>query len=279
MTHLSFFSSALRSTESLQIVGEKFRNLVKLKINLSFNEIILSASSPITQLTQLKEFSIDLNTFTDSHVDDGLIWCIKDGLPSVNVLEISRACLSGRAFNSINYCLPHLKKLILKAIEVQCNCQSSDLRDRIERYSCVGCRNKCWHSVADLSYLKELQVVEQYHRSEKPKPFHEELSQLLPQFKCLRHLKVIRYDISSSNLIENLNKLIDITQQQTRQQMQLSKGLETSWQISQQQMKQQQQLEQAVDHLVRILEQQLENSQQHQQISQHHHHNSQQHQP
>jgi hypothetical protein len=41
----------------------------------------------------------------------------------------------------------------------------------------------------------------------------------------------------AGTLRENLNKLIDITQQQIRQQMQLSKSLETSWQNYQQQMK------------------------------------------
>lgn len=212
LTHLSYFFNTSRAPEGLRLVGERFENLVKLKINLSFNETILTSPSPISQLKHLKEFAIDLNPFTDSHVDDGLIWCIKDGLPSVDCLEISRACLSTRAFNSIHYCLPNLKKLMFKTVEVQCSCQTSDFRERTDRYKCEICKQKCWNSIAELHYLRELHVLGYYFRSDKPKPFHNELSQLLPQFKSLRVLEIFRYDISSAKLLDNLNELMKDTE-------------------------------------------------------------------
>ncbi|CAG2167050.1 unnamed protein product, partial [Oppiella nova] len=167
LTHLSFFTNSLRTTEALTKIGHNFKNLVKLKINLSFNEIILTSSSPISELKQLLEFSVDLNTFSDSHVDDGLIWCIKDGLPSVKVLEVSRACLSTRAFNAINYCLPQLNKLLLKTIEIQCVCDSIEGRDRTERYNCTACKQRCWQSVANFGQLRELHCLSYYFRSDR----------------------------------------------------------------------------------------------------------------
>ena len=211
---MSYFSSSSRTHDSAKLIGDRFTNLVKLKINLSFNEYILTAVSPLTQLTQLKEFSIDLNTFADTHVDDGIIWLIKDGLPSVEYLEISRACLTGRAFNSITYCLPQLKKLVLKSVEIQFNCplMSSDMRDRSERYKCSVCKQKCWKSVSELRQLKSLHVLGYYFRTEKPKPFHEELCELLPHFQCLRHLSIFRFDISLTSLFEALNQLMDKTE-------------------------------------------------------------------
>ena len=194
------------------MVGEKFENLVKLKVNLSFNETILTTPSPISQLKNLKEFAIDLNPFTDSHVDDGLIWCIKDGLPTVDALEISRACLSTRAFNSIHYCLPNLKKLTFKTVEVQCSCQTSEFRERTDRYKCEICKQKCWKSISELCYLRELRVLGYYFRSDKPKTFHSELSEILPKFKSLRVLEIFRYDISSVNLIDSLSELMKDTE-------------------------------------------------------------------
>jgi hypothetical protein len=213
LTHLSYFSNALSTADVIRKIGETFNNLVRLKINLSFNEIILTSSSPISKLPNLQEFSIDLNTFSDIHVDDGLVWCIKDGLPSLKVLEISRACLSPRAFNSIQWCLPQLNKLVFNAIEIQCCCESGEIRDRSERYCCPICRKKCWQSIANLKNLEKLFIWSrrEFYRQEKPKLFHNEFCQLLPQFKSLRLLSIFRYDISSTTLFESLDELMKNT--------------------------------------------------------------------
>ncbi|CAG2103485.1 unnamed protein product [Medioppia subpectinata] len=213
LTHLWFTSNALRTTEALIKIGHNFQNLVKLKVNLSFNETILMSSSPISSLTQLREFSVDLNTFSDAHVDDGIMWCIKEGLPSVQVLEVSRACLSSRAFNAIGNCLPQLNKLVLKIIEIQCICESSEGRDRTERYNCSTCKERCWQSLANNCHnLRELHCLSFYYRNEKEKPFHDELCQLLPQYQTLRYLQTSHYDVSGVKLLDSLNALMKETE-------------------------------------------------------------------
>ncbi|XP_054166445.1 uncharacterized protein LOC128963925 [Oppia nitens] len=214
MTHLIYFSVSIRTAESLIKIGQSFQNLVKLRINLSFNETILTSSSPISSLTKLKEFSVDMNTFTDTHIDDGLIWCIKDGLSSLEMLEITRACPSNRAFSAIGACLPQLKKLILRIVEIQCTCDSpSDLtRERTDRYSCATCREASWLSVANYNNLKELQLLSFYHRINAPKTMHQEFTKQLPLFKQLRQLTIFRYDLSQSDLLTQLNHLMTDTE-------------------------------------------------------------------
>lgn len=208
LTHLTYFSNVLKTFEAVTEIGKTFANLVRLKINLSYNEFILTKPSPFSKLTNLQELSLDLNSFSDNHVDDGLIWCIKDDLPTVKVLEISRASISVRAFNSIQYCLPSLNRLIFKCVEIKCNCESGEILDRSERYRCSNCRKKCWKSISQLKNLKALELSTAFFRSGKLKPFHNELCEVLPEFKNLRNLTIFRYDISSTTLFGALKELM-----------------------------------------------------------------------
>ena len=213
LTHLSYISKPFQTTDSLIKIGNHFQNLVKLKINLSFNEIIFTLQSPLKNLILLKELSVDMNSLSDAQVDDALIWCIKDGIPSLQLLEISRANLSLHSFNSIYYCIPYINTLILRVVQIQCSCPwTGELEYRSVRYECSFCRESCWRSVANYHNLKELHILDYYYRNNKPKQFHRELSQTLPVFKCLRVISLCRYDISSAKLLESLNELMKNTE-------------------------------------------------------------------
>ena len=211
LTHLSFFFCKIRTTQGIKFIGEKFNNLVQLRINSSFDETILNTPSPLSQLRKLKELALDMRLFTDSYVDDGLIWCIKDGLTSLEELELTGASLSTRAYNAIEYCLPKLKKLVLHSSEIQCTCSPPEVRTRIERYNCGSCKIKSWESISGLCNLRNLHILASFERNKKPKPFDKELCELLPKFKSLRILEIMQHDISTVDIIKNLSQLMKET--------------------------------------------------------------------
>ena len=203
---LSFHPAQGQTEAVLRQISLNFTNLIHLKLQFTFfsamNNLVIK--SPLGKLTQLKNLTLDLGQFFDEDVDDGLLFMIKDGIDSLESLELIRACLSPKSFGNIKYCLPQLKKLTLHTIDIQCICVVDDLLDKIEKNSCTLCRTKAWKSVAELRQLNQIQLIQMYHRQQPMKRLHDEFIQQIKQFTSLKRMRITCMDISNYDLIQTL---------------------------------------------------------------------------